>query len=247
MRDSHTSLDEVIKVLTDNPHISELHLFGSRAIEKSDELSDIDLTATSPHPAAAEAYARKSLADKFGLSAVYTIKNDEHEITRTFCLSGMSPFHKIDIGFSLPSEVKFFPNSRLILKNNKPQKPSIEFKKWTEPRAEHDYFDVMMGSLRYIKHRRRGENWQAYKCYRGFIEQLANAHAASNSPHSIYKELDIQGNDEILKIFFAGDIHEKERKYYEFIKNRAENERLLPEFSRDLQEIWENYLDGRNQ
>lgn len=129
MRDSHTSLDEVIKVLTDNPHISELHLFGSRAIEKSDELSDIDLTATSPHPAAAEAYARKSLADKFGLSAVYTIKNDEHEIARTFCLSGMSPFHKIDIGFSLPSEVKFFPNSRLILKNNKPQKPSIEFKK----------------------------------------------------------------------------------------------------------------------
>lgn len=244
MRDSHTSLDEVIKVFTDNPHISELHLFGSRAIEKSDELSDIDLTATSPHPAAAEAYARKSLADKFGLSAVYTIKNDEHEIARTFCLSGMSPFHKIDIGFSLPSEVKFFPNSRLILKNNKPQKPSIEFKKWTEPRAEHDYFDVMMGSLRYIKHRRRGENWQAYKCYRGFIEQLANAHAASNSPHSIYKELDIQGNDEILKLFFAGDIHEKERKYYEFIKNRAENERLLPGFSRDLQEIWENYLDG---
>ena len=243
MRDSHTSLDEVIKVLTDNPHISELHLFGSRAIEKSDELSDIDLTATSPHPAAAEAYARKSLADKFGLSAVYTIKNDEHEIARTFCLRGMSPFHKIDIGFSLPSEVKFFPNSRLILKNNKPQKPSIEFKKWTEPRAEHDYFDVMMGSLRYIKHRRRGENWQAYKCYRGFIEQLANAHAESNSPHSIYKELDIQGNDEILKLFFAGDIHEKERKYYEFIKNRAENERLLLGFSRDLQEIWENYLD----
>lgn len=104
-----------------------------------------------------------------------------------------------------------------------------------------------MGSLRYIKHRRRGENWQAYKCYRGFIEQLANAHAASNSPHSIYKELDIQGNDEILKLFFAGDIHEKERKYYEFIKNRAENERLLPGFSRDLQEIWENYLDGWNQ
>lgn len=247
MRDSHTSLDEVIKVLTDNPHISELHLFGSRATEKSDELSDIDLTATSPHPAAAEAYARKSLADKFGLSAVYTIKNDGHEIARTFCLSGMSPFHKIDIGFSLPSKVKFFPNSRLILKNNKPQKPSIEFKKWTEPRAEHDYFDVMMGSLRYIKHRRRGENWQAYKCYRGFIEQLANAHAASNSPHSIYKELDIQGNDEILKLFFAGDIHEKERKYYEFIKNRAENEQLLPGFSRDLQEIWENYLDGWNQ
>ena len=181
------------------------------------------------------------------MSAVYTIKNDEHEIARTFCLSGMSPFHKIDIGFSLPSEVKFFPNSRLILKNNKPQKPSIEFKKWTETRAEHDYFDVMMGSLRYIKHRRRGENWQAYKCYRGFIEQLANAHAASNSPHSIYKELDIQGNDEILRLFFAGDIHEKERKYYEFIKNRAENERLLPGFSRDLQEIWENYLDGRNQ
>lgn len=246
MRDSHTSLDEVIKVLTDNPHISELHLFGSRAIEKSDGFSDIDLTAASPCPIAAEAYVRKSLADKFGLSAVYTIINNEYEVARTFCLSGMSPFHKIDIGFSLPSEVKIFPNSRLIFKNNQPQKPRIKFKKWTEPHTEHNYFDVMMGSLRYIKHRRRGENWQAYKCYRGFIEQLANACAADSS-QNVYKTLDLQNNDEILALFFTGDIHEKEQKYYEFIRSLAENERLLPEFSRDLLNIWGNYVDGRNK
>ena len=85
--------------LVRNPHISELYLFGSRAAGKSDGFSDIDLTATSLHPAAAEAYTRKSLANKFGLSAVYTITSNEHEIARTFCLSGMNPFHKIDIGF----------------------------------------------------------------------------------------------------------------------------------------------------
>lgn len=246
MRDSHTSLDEVIKVLTDNPHISELYLFGSRAIEKSDGLSDIDLTATSPYPIAAEAHARKSLADKFGLSAVYTIKNDEHEIARTFCLGGMSPFHKIDIGFSLPDKTNFFPNSQLIFRSDNVHAPHKSIKKWTEPRAEHDYFDIMMGSLRYIKHRQRGENWQAYKCYRGFIEQLANVHAA-DSPQSVYKTLDLQNNDEILTLFFAGDIHEKEQKYYEFIKNLAENERLLSEFSRDLLKIWGEYVDGRNK
>ena len=237
-------LDEVLKILAENPYISKLYIFGSRAARKDDDLSDIDLTAITPHPAAAETYTRRSLADKFSLSAIYTITNNEYEIARTFCLSGMSPFHKIDIGFSLPGKTNFFPNSQLIFSNDNVHVPHKSSKKWTEPRAEHDYFDVMMGSLRYIKHRRRGENWQAYKCYRGFIEQLANAHAASNSPHSIYKELDIQGNDEILKLFFAGDIHEKERKYYEFIKNRAENERLLPGFSRDLQEIWENYLEN---
>ena len=243
MRDSRTSLDEVIKVLADNPYISELHLFGSRAIEKSDELSDIDLTTTSLHPATAEDYARKSLADKFGLSAVYTITNNEHEIARTFCLSGMSPFHKIDIGFSLPGKTNFFPNSQLIFSNDNVHVPHKSSKKWTEPRAEHDYFDVMMGSLRYIKHRRRGENWQAYKCYRGFIEQLAKARAADSS-QNVYKTLDWQNNDEILALFFTGDIHEKERKYYEFIKSLAQNEQLLPEFSRDLLKIWRNYVDG---
>lgn len=243
MRDSRTSLDEVIKVLADNPYISELHLFGSRAIEKSDGLSDIDLTATSLHPAIAEDYTRKSLADKFGLSAVYTITNNEHEIARTFCLSDMSPFHKIDIGFSLPSKTNFFPNSQLIFSNDNVHVPHKSSKKWTEPRAEHDYFDVMMGSLRYIKHRRRGENWQAYKCYRGFIEQLAKARAADSS-QNVYKTLDSQNNDEILALFFTGDIHEKERKYYEFIKSLAQNEQLLPEFSRDLLKIWRNYVDG---
>lgn len=244
MRNSHISLDEVIRVLTDNPYISELYLFGSRAIKKNDGLSDIDLTAASTYPIAAEAYARKSLANKFGLSAVYTIKNAEHEIARTFCLSGMSPFNKIDIGFSLPNKTNFFPNSQLIFRSDKVRAPHESIKKWAEPRNEHDYFDVMMGSLRYIKHRQRGENWQAYKCYRGFIEQLANARATGNSSHNIYKELDMQGNDEILELFFAVDIHKKEQKYYEFIKNLAENEQLLPEFSRDLLKIWGNYVDG---
>lgn len=199
------------------------------------------MTATSPHPAAAEAYTRKSLANKFGLSAVYTITSNEHEIARTFCLSGMSPFHKIDIGFSLPGKTNFFPDSQLIFSNDNVHVPHKSSKKWTEPRAEHDYFDVMMGSLRYIKHRRRGENWQAYKCYRGFIEQLAKARAADSS-QNVYKTLDSQNNDEILALFFTGDIHEKERKYYEFIKNLAESERLLPEFSANILQIWDDYI-----
>ena len=243
MRDSHTSLDEVIKVLTDNPHISELHLFGSRAIEKSDELSDIDLTATSPHPAAAEAYARKSLADKFGLSAVYTIKNDEHEIARTFCLSGMSPFHKIDIGFSLPNQTKLFPNSALLFNNNhakQPDKKSV--KTWTESPRQHEYLDILIGSLRYVKHRHRQEYWSAYKCYHGFIEQLAQARSAGRLAENIYKELDKQHNDEIAGLFFSSNIRSKERTYYEFIRELVDEEQILPEFSDGVLRVWEEYL-----
>ena len=243
MNDSHMPLDEVLKILTENPYISKLYIFGSRAARKDDDLSDIDLTAITPHPAAAETYTRRGLADKFSLSAIYTITNNEYEIARTFCLSGMSPFHKIDIGFSLPGKTNFFPNSQLIFSNDNVHVPHKSSKKWTEPRAEHDYFDVMMGSLRYIKHRRRGENWQAYKCYRGFIEQLAKARAA-DSLQNAYKTLDSQNNDEILALFFTGDLHEKERRYYEFIKNLIESERFLPEFSEDLLKIWEDYVDS---
>ena len=155
----------------------------------------------------------------------------------------MNPFHKIDIGFSLPDTTNFFSNSRLIFRNDHVRAPrEKQIKKWSEPRTEHDYFDAMMGSLRYIKHRRRSENWQAYKCYRGFIEQLAHARAADSSPKNSYKTLDSQNNDEILALFFIGDLREKERKYYEFIKNLAESERLLPEFSRDSLKCWEEYL-----
>lgn len=84
MNDSHMPLDEVLKILTENPYISKLYIFGSRAARKDDDLSDIDLTAITPHPAAAETYTRRSLADKFSLSAIYTITNNEYEIARTF-------------------------------------------------------------------------------------------------------------------------------------------------------------------
>lgn len=236
--------DIISKILIENPHISELYLFGSRATGRNDEFSDIDLTAVTPYPTAAEAYARQSLTDKFGVNATYTIMNNEHEIAHTFCLAGVNPFHKIDIGFSLPDTTNFFSNSRLIFRNDHVRAPrEKQIKKWSEPRTEHDYFDAMMGSLRYIKHRRRSENWQAYKCYRGFIEQLAHARAADSSPKNSYKTLDSQNNDEILALFFTGDIHEKEQKYYEFIKNLVENDGLLPEFSRDSLKYWEEYLN----
>ena len=48
----------------------------------------------------------------------------------------------------------------------------------------------------------------------------------------------------ILALFFTGDLHEKERRYYEFIKNLIESERFLPEFSEDLLKIWEDYVDS---
>ena len=51
-----TGTDIVSKILIENPHISELYLFGSRATGRNDDFSDIDLTAVTPYPAAAEAY-----------------------------------------------------------------------------------------------------------------------------------------------------------------------------------------------
>lgn len=73
------------------------------------------------------------------------------------------------------------------------------------------------------------------------MSKLAKARAA-DSPQNAYKILDSQNNDEILALFFTGDIHEKERKYYEFIKNLAESERLLPEFSANILQIWDDYI-----
>ncbi len=131
--------------------------FCSRSNRKeSDEL--LTHFNSLPHPKPPPK-SSKSLADT-GLSGLRMMNTH----VRTFCSSGMSPpSHWV-------SEVKFFPNSRLIFKNNKPQKPSIEFKNGCRA------IDVMMGLTAVAA------NWQAYKCYRDI------AHAASNSPHSIYKE-----------------------------------------------------------
>ena len=98
----------VFKMLTENPYVSEIYLFGSRATQSSDDLSDIDLTTTTLYPVDTEAHIRQRLSDEFGVTAIYTIIYDKHEIARSFCLTGVSPFCKIDIGFSLPDKTSFF-------------------------------------------------------------------------------------------------------------------------------------------
>ena len=81
-----------------------------------------------------------------------------------------------------------------------------------------------------------------YKCYHGFIEQLAQAQSAGHPAENIYKELDKQHNDEIVGLFFSSDIRSKERTYYEFIRELVDEEQILPEFSDGILRIWEEYL-----
>ena len=236
-------LKKIFKMLTENPYVSEIYLFGSRATQSSDDLSDIDLTTTTLYPVDTEAHIRQRLSDEFDVTAIYTIIYDKHEIARSFCLTGVSPFCKIDIGFSLPDKTSFFPNSKRIFQNNHIHTPSKKrIQKWIETPAEHDYLDIMMGSLRYIKHRRRNENWQAYKCYRGFIEQFAKLHTIDGHDENIYKMLDKQNNNDIMELFFKGTVREKEQKYYQFVKNLATNKHLLRQFSSDILKCWEEHM-----
>ena len=235
---------KLFTALTANPYISKLYIFGSRAVFDDDQFSDIDLTAITDHPIVAENYTRKTLEGQFGIIATYTIAQNDHEVARSFFLSSMSLFHKIDIGFSLPDKTKLFPNSTLIFQNNRTDQPAKESGKiWTESDEQHNYLDVLMGSLRYIKHQYRQEYWSAYKCYRGFIEQLAQSRIESQSSTNRHKELDKKHNDEILGLFFSGNLHAKEQKYYEFVKKLIDEKQLLPKFSDGVLKVWKEYLD----
>ena len=194
---------KLFTALTTNPYINKLYIFGSRAVFDDDQFSDIDLTAITSCPVAAENYTRKTLDNQFGIIATYTIAQNDHEVARSFFLSSMSLFHKIDIGFSLPNQTNLFPNSTLLFNNNHAKQPDENsVKTWTESPRQHEYLDILMGSLRYVKHRYRQEYWSAYKCYRGFIEQLAQSQIESRSSTDRYKELDKKRNDEILGLFF---------------------------------------------
>lgn len=235
---------KLFTALTANPCINKLYIFGSRAVFDDDQFSDIDLTAITSCPVAAENYTRKTLEGQFDIIATYTIAQNDHEVARSFFLSSMSLFHKIDIGFSLPDKTKLFPNSTLIFQNDRTDQPAKESgKMWTESDEQHNYLDVLMGSLRYVKHQSRQEYWSAYKCYRGFIEQLAQSRIESQSSTDRYKELDKKHDDEILGLFFSGDLHAKEQKYYEFVKKLIDEKRLLPKFSDGVLKVWKEYLD----
>ena len=235
---------KLFTALTANPYINKLYIFGSRATLGGNQFSDIDLTAITSCPVAAENYTHKTLDNQFGIIATYTIAQNDHEVARSFFLSSVSLFHKIDIGFSLPDKTKLFPNSTLIFQNDHADQPAKKSgKTWTESDEQHNYLDVLMGSLRYIKHQYRQEYWSAYKCYRGFIEQLAQSRTTGRASTDRYKELDKKHNDEILGLFFSGDLHAKDQKYYEFVKKLIDEKQLLPKFSDGILKVWKEYLD----
>ena len=145
---------KLFTALTANPYIDKLYVFGSRATLDDDEFSDIDMTVITSFPTGAEDYTRKTLEGQFGIIATYTISQNNHEIARSFFLSGMSLFHKLDIGFSLPNQTKLFPNSTLLFNNNHAKQPDENsVKTWTESPRQHEYLDILIGSLRYVKHR----------------------------------------------------------------------------------------------
>ena len=87
---------KLFTALTANPYTSKMYIFGSRATLDDDQFSDIDLTAITSCPVAAKNYTRKTLDNQFGIIATYTIAQNDHEVARSFFLSSVSLFHKID-------------------------------------------------------------------------------------------------------------------------------------------------------
>ena len=78
------------------------------------------------------------------------------------------------------------------------------------------------------------------------VDKISNCFQSrieSQSSTDRYKELDKKHNDEILGLFFSGDLHAKEQKYYEFIQELISEKQLLPEFSDEVLKIWKEYLD----
>ena len=72
---------KLFTVLTANPYINKLYIFGSRAVFDDDQFSDIDLTVITDYPVVAEAYTRKILNGQFGIIATYTIAQNDHEVS----------------------------------------------------------------------------------------------------------------------------------------------------------------------
>jgi hypothetical protein len=157
-------LERLTPALRDVCTARELWLFGSRAAGTHDEMSDLDLDVLVDDMALAAPACLRIVEDVIGVECAFTFRTSG---AWSLILRGESPMHRIDIGVGDESvwrerELKI---PRMLLWHQTPPVAQFAgeptFPVTRDGTTAHFVFDLLIGALRSVKERRRGNEGRA--------------------------------------------------------------------------------------
>jgi hypothetical protein len=150
------------------PGATELRLFGSLAVSRADAYSDLDLEVTTVDPAKTRNVWPRFLERIGPVELCLPLHGGADNVAYAVLFRGSSHYHKVDIGFG---GRLLGPSIRLWSQPAPVDLPAAVTSEMYLPRAGtvgHALMDELMGSVRYVKARKRG---QVLTCWR-FLRRL---------------------------------------------------------------------------
>jgi len=176
-------LSRLCEVLKDLPGVSGIYLLGSLAEGKSDAYSDIDIEVSTTNFPASLA-ARHSVLQRIGpIEIEWPIAHSTDEWVSTIVFKKESYYHKIDMGLANTSKIndvsdKLRGKVIVIWKGNSTFTSSSTTSTYvhvTEPGTPgHFLVGQLLGAIRYVKARKRGQNLTCWRFASAAVDCLAS-------------------------------------------------------------------------
>jgi predicted nucleotidyltransferase len=175
-------LQRISAALRDLPGASELHLFGSLADGTADAYSDIDLEVTTRDLAASASALADVLTTVAPIEVDWQLPTPEDEVVRTILFRGEAYYYKLDISLRAFGQIhngaSDVRKSRVRLWHVEPHAFSGQGKSnyVCAPRPGtpgHFVVGQLLGGVRYVKARKRGQDWTCWRFASAQVDWLA--------------------------------------------------------------------------
>jgi hypothetical protein len=208
-----------------------------------DQYSDIDLKViTANIDVFIENLMMRIKADDGCLITALILKESPNSAAYTLATAIGTVYQKVDIEVNDSSELQdshliYMSSKTTAHRNGDAIKPSRRTKTLASVDKDHEVVDVLLGSLRYLKYRKRGDEWAAYKFYKGFIEQyIKNKLQVDSLSLDTYKRLDLVSFP--TEILYPRSFKSMDKLYGKYLqKMLMELKKLQPQTMRYIDDV----------
>lgn len=169
----HRLFTQTLAAFSQRMEVQEILAFGSFCHGGYDQYSDIDLHIVSSDVQQTIEQLQQILTPVGNILLQYPLRIEPGEAAYTLLFTNYPLYQKLDITILSPSAKMPFDGYRSVYQTTSPisaRPTNFLYPGLEEPvRTLYDYY---LGALRYVKYRKRGKHFSAYKFYRAQVDHF---------------------------------------------------------------------------
>ncbi|MBO0794908.1 MAG: nucleotidyltransferase domain-containing protein [Ktedonobacteraceae bacterium] len=223
---------QAIQAFAADPHVYEMFLFGSYEKKTHDRYSDVDLQVVSQNFDATMSQFRRCLSDIGQVLVAFPLVAQVGYAAYMVLFENYPFYTKLDINVSDVERCTPFSTKACVYRRD--VIPSHEVSTYQPVLFEeplNTLYGYYLGAIRYMKYRKRGKHFSAYKFYRAQLDYLLSRwYREVSHEHSIerlgileYQLLDMREESAVLKRYlYPGNEQTMDMFYIEMLQKIAD-------------------------